>query len=136
MFMPPQDIARIREDVPADELRRLVRSRWPFRNSRGSFRGIRITPMDAARVANHESVREVLTPDAALALLLDEPDYIVFSLNAPLCWHSRTRGIQHRSKNRGNETREWVISELRLWPDKQTEKRYNRMVGIVRDLEE
>lgn len=131
--MTPFPVTRIKEDTPHEEMRRLIRARMPFRNSRGTFRAVRVTPLDVYRLGNHPAIRAILTPDSCLAFLLDEPDYVVWSGKAPLVWHSTTRGIKHR-KDQSSWT--WVQPKLRIWPDRQTEKRYNRMVGIVNDLNE
>lgn len=133
MTPTPPPVARIREDTSHEEMRRLMRGRTPFRNTRGTFRAARITPADLYRLWNHPDIRAILSEDSCLAFLLDEPDYVVFSGKAPLVWHSTTRGIKHR-KDESSWT--WVQPKLRIWPDRQTEKRYNRMVGIVNDLNE
>lgn len=131
--MTPIPTKRITEEVPPEELRRLIRTRTPFRNLRGTFRGIRMTPEEVSRVGHHPDIREILTPDCHLALILDEPDYVVWSGKAPIAWHSTTRGIAHRT-----DVSSWtyVLALLRLWPDRQTQKRYNRMVGVIHDLNE
>lgn len=123
--MPPFPVERIREDTPDEDLRRLIRKRWPFRNTRGTFRAQRLTPLDVARVSVHPDVRAILTADSVVALMMDEPDYVVWSGKAPLVWHSTIR-----------KENVWVQSKLQIWPDRQTERRYNRLVGIVNELNE
>lgn len=124
-------VARITENTPDSELRRLMRHGVPFRNSRGTFLGIKMTPDDVAQVTEHPEVISVLTNAALLALTLDAPDYMVWSGKAPLAWRSTTRGIDHR---KDQSHWKWVTSQLRVWPDYPTQRRFNRMVGIVNAL--
>lgn len=126
--MTPIPVTRITEDTPDSELIRLLRHRTPFRNSRGTFRGTRVTPLQASHLWFADPVVKHLTKEARLALMLDEPDYVVWSRDVPIAWHSTTRGIDHR-KDQSNWR--WVVASVAVWPDYATQRRFNRMVVIV-----
>lgn len=125
------EIHRITESTTNTELARLIRHRIPFTNSLRTFRGLPLTREQADELARHPALRDRLSADSLLAFSLDVPNYVVFSRNTPIAWHSTTRGIEHR-KDQSNWR--WVTPRVTVWEDAATQRRFNRMVVITDGL--
>lgn len=125
------EIHRITETTSDTEFKRLLRHRIPFTNSLRTYRGLPLTREQAEALAGHAALRDRLSADSVLAFSLDVPDYVVFSRNTPIAWHSTTRGIDHR-KDQSNWR--WVTPRVEVWEDRATQRRFNRMVVITDGL--
>jgi hypothetical protein len=126
---------RVTQAVTVPELCALVGRRAPFRNGPATFRAMRLTPYEAERLAASPLLRVLLSEQSSLALAMDEPDYMVWSGKAPLCWHSTTRGIEHR---KDESSWEWVMATLSDEGDEELgrygPRRYNRMARVIDEL--
>ncbi|HST77258.1 MAG TPA: hypothetical protein VLN58_02085 [Verrucomicrobiae bacterium] len=60
-----------------------------WRNGSTSFQGKPLTKLESARVAQLAQGADIPL-DAKLAILLDEPDYVVISFGVPVLWHATT----------------------------------------------
>lgn len=82
------------------------RERFPFRNTNRSLEGRKTTPLDTARICTDRRQSAEVT----LAVLWDEPDYVIFSNDHAVAWHSTTRGIRSRALPPNPEAHEWVLA--------------------------
>lgn len=99
---PPLTLTR---RTPLDDYVDVVRERMAFRNSNRSFVGTSVTPLECARL----STARRLDDATRFALMMDEPDYVIFSNDIPVAWHSTVRGIDSKALPPNPERWEWVI---------------------------
>jgi hypothetical protein len=120
---PKQKVVYLTRRAPLEDYIDVVRDRLPFTNSTGTFHGKPITPLDAVRLRAYGDTA------TALALLMDEPDYVIFTdQGRPIAWHSTTRGIDSRAIPPNPERWEWVI------PDNKDNRYYRAHYRIAESV--
>jgi hypothetical protein len=75
--------------MPFTTLRDLIYTHKKWRNGSTSFQGKPLTKLESVRVVQLAQSADIPI-DAKLALLLDEPDYVVISFGVPVLWHATT----------------------------------------------
>lgn len=98
---------QIWKTTPIWDIKRLVERRKWFSNASKTFRGTSLTPKQSVALQAHSGTRADMPNEAWLAMVLDNPDYVIWVYNLPVAWHSTTRGIKHR-KDVSNH--EWVFA--------------------------
>lgn len=98
---------------PIEDYIDVVRDHKAFRNSNRSFCGAPCSPLESLRLFQAVRRRSITGEGndggLALSILLDEPDYVIYSNDRPIAWHSTTRGIDSKALPPNPERWEWVI---------------------------
>jgi hypothetical protein len=117
--------------LTSDQLRVFMMDHAEFHNRVQTFRGTALDAIESEVMVLIPDTVRYLTEESALAFAMDQPDYVVWSANTPIAWHSTTRGIDHRTDKCSWE---WTMAKVMVWQNPQTIRRFNRLVPIVRQL--
>lgn len=105
--------AQIGRRSPIGDYIDVVRERGAFRNASRTFYGESVTPLEVARASSNVRARSIvqgISDEIGFAIIMDEPDYIIYSNDRPIAWHSTVRGIDSRALPPNPERWEWVIA--------------------------
>lgn len=97
---------------PIEDYIETVREHRAFRNANRSFYGESVTLLESARASILASrfMPNGKDDGVGFAILMDEPDYIIYSNDRPIAWHSTTRGIDSKALPPNPERWEWVVA--------------------------